>query len=159
MAMVRAGKDKGDCVFAEIVAPFIQTKLFALQSIVDHDQVGNLPKGGGRCCANCSSQQGVNEFAERLNTALHDGLFSGPLAHSHGGFIDTCVHHCGSWAGDGSEHVLEITINGTTAGSAFQQWYEGTVPADTVWQQPVPTPSSPRCGACCHPQLKTVSLD
>jgi hypothetical protein len=76
-------------VFAEVVSKFVRTPLFALQSIVDHDQIGNLPKGGGRCCDNCTSQQRVNDFARRLNTALHDGLFSGPYARAHGGFIDT----------------------------------------------------------------------
>jgi hypothetical protein len=149
-AMVRAGTHKGECVFAEVVAPYIKQPLFALQSIVDHDQIGNLPKGGGRCCANCTSQAGVNDFARRLDASLHERLFGGG---PHGGFIDSCVHHCGSWAGDASERVLDVRIgiNHTAAGPAFKLWYEGSVASDTVWQQAVPMPSSPSCGTCCHP--------
>ena len=45
--------------------------------------------------------------------------------------------HCGSWAGNASAHVLDVVINGTRAGAAFQQWYDGEVPQSQRWAQPV----------------------
>eukprot|EP01051_Picozoa_sp_SAG22_P008679 SAG22_NODE_678_length_7959_cov_8.441985_3_plen_174_part_00 len=147
-----------ECVFAEVIAPYIKTPLFALQSVVDHDQVGNLrskarpgqpaSRGGGRCCDNCTTQPGVNDFAIRMSATLHSTLFSAP---QHGGFIDSCVHHCGSWASQGTAHVLDARVNGTGAGDAFHDWFTGLVPGGTVWQQPVPTANAPKCDACCHP--------
>jgi hypothetical protein len=86
------------------VSKYLATPTFALQSVVDHDQIGSGK--GGRCCSDCSTPASVNAFAQRLHAALETGLFSGALANHHGGFIDSCVHHCGSWAGNASAHVL-----------------------------------------------------
>lgn len=64
--------------------------------------------------------------------------------------MDTCDHHCGSWASDASAAGLDVWINGTSAGEAFAAWYDGKVPLNTVWQQQLPVASAPRCTACCH---------
>ena len=74
-----------------------------------------------------------------------------PIPENHtGGFVDTCDHHCGSWASDASAAALDVWINGTSAGEAFASWYDGKVPLNTVWQQPLPAADAPRCTACCH---------
>jgi hypothetical protein len=128
--------------------------VFALQSVVDNHQV--CP---GCSCDNCTDQFEINAWAHRLEAALETGFLSGPHAAVHGGFIDTCDHHCGSWSSDASATTLDVWIDGVSAGEAFASWYAGTVPLDTIWQQPLPNISSPRCTECCHtPSLATGRL-
>lgn len=153
-----AQADPSECIFAEVVSRFIKTPLFALQSVVDRSQVGAPPSGGG-CCSNCTTQAAINTFALRFNDVLHGGLFEGPLAASHGGFIDSCHHHCGSWAGDGTEGVLDPRVNHTASGEAFLAWYDDKVELSTVWQQALPQPSDPMCDTCCHPPHATDVSD
>ena len=139
-----AEPDPRQCFFAQTVSKYVRTPVFALQSVVDNHQV--CP---GCSCDNCTNQQEINQWATRLDAALVSGFLRGPHASKHGGFVDTCDHHCGSWASDASAATLDVWANGSDVGVAFARWYRGEVPLDTLWQQPLPKASDPRCNACC----------
>jgi hypothetical protein len=146
-----AEPDPKQCFFAQVVSHYVQTPVFALQSVVDNHQVC-----AGCSCDNCTNNQStINAWARRLNAALTTGFLSGPHASVHGGFIDTCDHHCGSWSSDASAKTLDVWINSTSTAEAFAQWYTGVVPLSTVWQQPLPEIQSPRCEKCCHKPVRT----
>jgi hypothetical protein len=76
---VAAEKDPTQCIFAQVVAKYISTPVFALQSVVDNHQV--CP---GCSCDNCTNQQEINEWAHRMQAALTEGFLSGPNAKVHG---------------------------------------------------------------------------
>mmetsp|Transcript_59266 Transcript_59266/g.173343 ORF Transcript_59266/g.173343 Transcript_59266/m.173343 type:complete len:164 (-) Transcript_59266:141-632(-) len=104
-AVAASGTDVATCMFAEHSAAFIKTPLFALQSVVDSWQLANE--------LGLKSAESINEYREatasRMLTAFGDRL-------DRGGFVDSCVHHCGMWD--------ELVIDGVRMADAFTRWYE-----------------------------------
>eukprot|EP00931_Biecheleriopsis_adriatica_P065639 TRINITY_DN40131_c0_g1_i1.p1 TRINITY_DN40131_c0_g1~~TRINITY_DN40131_c0_g1_i1.p1 ORF type:complete len:433 (+),score=54.95 TRINITY_DN40131_c0_g1_i1:54-1301(+) len=113
-----SGIEESVCMFAEHTVAFIKTPLFALQSVTDSWQLGN--ELGFQDAAH------VNEYrvaaTSRILTAFGDRT-------DRGGFIDSCVHHCGMWD--------ELVIDGVRMADAFTLWYTSQ---RTAWtQKSVPT--------------------
>jgi hypothetical protein len=143
----------GDCAFAQFVAPFVKTPIFAVQSIFDGWQMDEIarPPDWGRvvnssfgehCCKGESTacRAAVNRFGSELNSSLNV-LLSDP---KNGGFIDSCNHHCGSWASDLTMSFINPRVGGVEVGAAFDHWYSG---GDTrAWRQSRSFP----CKDCCH---------
>ena len=147
----------GDCAFAQFVTPYVKTPIFAVQSIFDGWQMDAIarPPDWGRvqnssfgehCCRRDSKAclATVNRFGSELNSSLNSVLLSNP---KNGGFIDSCNHHCGSWASDLTVGFIDPRVNGIEVGAAFDRWYSGAGTAGTrAWRQGQPFP----CRDCCH---------
>jgi len=135
-----AGGDEADCYFAEHTVPFIETPLFALQSVVDSWQLGNE-------LGNSKDPSVVNNYRNATTRRLLELLTTNK---KHGGFIDSCVHHCGMW------DVLHV--GETRMADAFTQWYTGQrkawetgVPqSSTTWWQREAFPCAKCCGSAEH---------
>ena len=105
---VKTGQDEL-CIFAESVAPFIQSKMFPLQSRFDPFQLGH----------NVSDYKYNDTFSNKYGDYFTNIWFNNYLLSTfgllHSGFCDSCVHHCGEWN--------NIEINGYIASQAMYQWY------------------------------------
>ena len=152
----------GDCAFAQYVSPFVRTPIFAVQSIYDGwqlDAIARPPdwgrnatskfgqhecKGGNKACL-----AAVNAFGSKLNASINSALLNNP---KHGGFIDSCNHHCGSWASDLTMGFIDPRVDGDElvgVGAAFDRWYAMKPAARRVWSQPAQGFTFP-CDGCCR---------
>ena len=155
---VSAASKPGDCAFAQFVTPFIKTPIFALQSIFDGwqlDAIAHPPdwaknasspygehfcKGASKSCIAT-----VNSFGRALNSSLNGVLLANP---KNGGFIDSCNHHCGSWASDLTSSYMDPRVDNAEAGTAFDRWFggQGGHEVRAAWRQDQRFP----CRDCCH---------
>lgn len=133
-----AAGDTADCFFAEHTVPFIQTPLFALQSVVDSWQLGEE-------LGDSADPTLVNTYRNATTRRVLELLTTHPR---HGGFIDSCVHHCGMWD--------VLIIDGTRMADAFTSWYTAQRQAwvaraiaapSKVWWQARPFPCKECCGS------------
>ena len=117
------------CMFAEHTAVFTHTPIFALQSVYDSWQVGNV----------LAPNEDVQTLGDNITKRIKANSF-GPHPAS-GAFLDSCYHHCGAWNG--------ITIDGDLVSAAFSKWYDtlGQPGAKVVWNQDKPW----KCDDCCKP--------
>eukprot|EP01047_Picozoa_sp_COSAG01_P037282 COSAG01_NODE_2954_length_6801_cov_3.612951_1_plen_737_part_00 len=149
-----AVRKPGDCAFAQYVAPFVQTPIFAVQSIFDGWQMDEIarPRDWGRvvnssfgqhCCRGESKDclATVNRFGSTLNASVSSVLLQNP---KNGAFVDSCNHHCGSWSSDLTAPFMDPRVGGTAVAYAFDQWYGGG--STRVWRQGQQFP----CRGCCH---------
>merc|ERR1712187_760746 len=83
-----------------------RTPLFALQSEYDNVQLGMI--------LGSFDVATVNEWGSNLTHSMEKQL----LRHNvgHGGFVDSCSHHCGSWG--------RLYVGKDNQPAAFQEWYE-----------------------------------
>ena len=116
-------------MFAEHTAVFTHTPIFALQSVYDSWQVGNV----------LAPNEDVQTLGDNITKRIKANSF-GPHPAS-GAFLDSCYHHCGAWNG--------ITIDGDLVSAAFSKWYDtlGQPGAKVVWNQDKPW----KCDDCCKP--------
>jgi hypothetical protein len=154
----------GDCAFAQFVTPYVKTPIFAVQSIFDGWQMDEIarPPDWGRaqnssfgehCCRRDSKAclATVNRFGSELNSSLNSVLLSNP---KNGGFIDSCNHHCGSWASDLTVGFIDPRVDGIEVGAAFDRWFSGG--GMRAWRQGQPFPCRDCCHSAAHPlQCKT----
>lgn len=98
-------EEKWKCFFAEYVAPFISTPIYAIQSKFDTWQVYNVVLNDGI--------YEVNSFGDDFMARLKDSLL---VSNKNSGFIDSCFHHCGPWR--------NIRIEKKTWAEGFRDWYE-----------------------------------
>jgi len=94
------------CIFPEIAAPYVTTPMFPLQSQYDAWQLQNIVGSNNAATINQFGQDLENRF--KATVLKHQG---------NGCFLDSCVHHCGSWNA--------ILIDNKDSGQAFKDWYDG----------------------------------
>ena len=93
------------CLFAEHLAPFVSTPLFALQAKYDAWQVPNILRS--------SNVAVINEFGENLTNRLTASVLNRP---GNAVFLDACYHHCGGY------DVYQI--DSMTQAQAVDIWYK-----------------------------------
>lgn len=111
MEVKASGIDESICMLAEHTVAFIQTPLFALQSVVDQWQLENE--------LGSKDVESTNEYREATTSRI---LTAFGNRFDRGGFIDSCVHHCGMWD--------ELFIDGVRMADAFSSWYDAQ---HTAW--------------------------
>lgn len=136
------------------MTPFVKTPIFAVQSIFDGwqlDAIARPPDWGRKANSSfgehtCKGENkaclaAVNRFGSELNSSLSSVLLS---STKNSGFIDSCNHHCGSWASDLTVAYMDPRVGGVDVAETFDQWYAG---GDTrAWRQRERFP----CDSCCH---------
>jgi len=98
--------DPEQCIFTEVAAPYVTTPMFPLQSQYDAWQLDNI--------LGTNNAAAVNQFGQALETRFKATVLKHP---ANGCFLDSCVHHCGSWN--------SIIIDGKNSGQALRDWYNG----------------------------------
>merc|ERR1712183_965472 len=125
------------CMFAQWAAPYISTRIFALQSRYDSWQMGG------------DDANTTNSFGKGLSDLMQTNLLRSP---QHGAFLDSCSHHCGSdgphpaW---GTKDTPGTKIDGVSMGLAVKTWYEQgspSLPNGGLYNQQQTYP----CEDCCH---------
>ena len=146
------------CFFAQYTAPFVQSPLFALQSMYDAYQTSaevksRAPSIVNAYAANLSatleaslSLLAVGGADSTATAAFMNGVGTDTVVaattHKNGAFLDACWHHSGAWP--------SLQINGTTAWDAMAEWYTGT--GRRYWKEEAPAGFP--CTECCparHP--------
>uniref|UniRef100_A0A6B2L9L2 Pectin acetylesterase n=1 Tax=Arcella intermedia TaxID=1963864 RepID=A0A6B2L9L2_9EUKA len=113
------------CGFSHVIAPYVSTPLFPLQSQFDEWQVHTL--------LNTLDPSIVNPYGAIIKNDFMSAVLSKP---ENGCFLDSCYHHCGKWD--------SINIDNTLSGDAFYNWYTKGV-GTYIQDKPFP------CDACCFP--------
>eukprot|EP01087_Luapelamoeba_hula_P011291 TRINITY_DN3051_c0_g1_i1.p1 TRINITY_DN3051_c0_g1~~TRINITY_DN3051_c0_g1_i1.p1 ORF type:complete len:391 (+),score=62.63 TRINITY_DN3051_c0_g1_i1:29-1174(+) len=114
------------CMFAQYVAPFIKTPIFALQSQYDAWQIPEILASNNATL--------INIYGKNLTDILTKSLIMSPTK-TNGVFLDSCYHHCGAWG---------IHIDGKNQAEAFTEFYTSPS-ASKAWYQKGSFP----CGTCC----------
>ena len=126
--------DPALCMFAENIAPTLQTPTFALQSTYDAYQV---PVIAHLAPADAAA---INAYGAELERRLNASYLAASPRHAV--FLDSCYHHVGEWG--------QIVIGGQDQAAALLEFYEavragGAAPRQ-LWRQGRDYP----CAACCH---------
>ena len=109
------------CMFGSVVAPYIETPLFILNSKYDLWQGKQIIKAGNctHDIANCPTP--VKDFwvdyAHKMVTLLD------ALPARHGAYLHNCQQHCQTGDGDWSTD----TVNGTIMAQAVATWYTAAI--------------------------------
>uniref|UniRef100_A0A6B2L8H8 Pectin acetylesterase n=1 Tax=Arcella intermedia TaxID=1963864 RepID=A0A6B2L8H8_9EUKA len=119
------------CLFPEHFASLINTPMFILQSQYDEYQIQSV--------LGSNKTSDVESLGGKIQAAV-SSVVSG--SKHHGGFLDSCYHHCGGWGMKQDMDYL-IKISGDTAMTAFVKWYKGN--GNKLWVQDQPYP----CNTCC----------
>lgn len=123
------------CMFAQYVAPFLDTPTFALQSVYDAWALPNILGRTGDWTDDPEKDSVVNQWGRNAT-----GWIKGMLAadKGHGAFLSSCSYHCGNWQ--------NIGINGDRVGAAFDAWYNDRPNGlNDLWDQGQSFP----CSSCC----------
>lgn len=123
------------CVVAEVNHRFIQTPVFALQSIFDTNQLGT---------AGCKDASCAIPYMRWLNTSVV-GFATAP-GRATGAFVDMCSRHCNT-------NTVPL-IDGYSSLGAFGEWFSG-LPHDVsegrrLWMQTTAVPFEPKAPYCAH---------
>ena len=143
--------DAWQCIMPEVAARHTATPLFMYQSAYDSFQIFNME----RCIpmppdpkSPCSDADVTRWGAQLITANVLDWLQSpGARAAGSAAFIDSCYHHCGTWA-DFDQVVSWSGPGGNVSASqAFAAWRAS--PATAIWQQPhaYPCTGTTCCGA------------
>ncbi len=133
-----AGVDPARCAFPEVLAPFIKTPLFVMNSRYD-PALDSISGGEGG-----KNRTHVNEIG-RLFVADVEGALLGSSSRN-AAFITACAQHCGQWA-QGSDGDFNVTMaDGMQAVPALMQWRAAGF-TKAVWVQ-APGDTYP-CSTCC----------
>eukprot|EP00048_Salpingoeca_helianthica_P016842 m.234482 g.234482 ORF g.234482 m.234482 type:complete len:447 (+) comp19625_c0_seq1:26-1366(+) len=97
--------DPAACIFVPVVAPYISTRLFVIQSQFDPSQ----PMAS-------HDPAYINTYGRNLFASLFSTLL-GPKP-DNGAFLYSCYQHCGGW---------EFIANGTTGILAFNRFFTSTI--------------------------------
>jgi hypothetical protein len=130
--------DPASCIFAQNVAPFLETPFFALQSTYDAYQLEAEAK------VSTNDTSAVNAYGALLSAALYTHLLSNP---KHGGAVDSCLHHTRGWTVNDVPSLV-FPPDGLDQSGAFQKWYTtggGAGGGQRVWAQNRTYP----CDECC----------
>ena len=145
--------DAWQCLLPEVAALYTSTPLFIFQSQYDSFQIFNME----RCIpmppdpkSPCSDAD-VTRWGTELISGKISAFLASPLARAAGSaaFVDSCYHHCGTWADfDQVVSWTSSTAGGNVSGSqAFAAWRAS--PATALWQQPTSYPCEG--STCCGP--------
>ena len=127
--------DPGKCMFAQYVAPFIDTPTFALQSVYDSWSLPNILGRTAEWEGDSEMDKVVNVWGRNATGWIKGMLDAGK---GHGAFLSSCSYHCGNWQ--------SISIAGDTVGPAFDAWYNGRPNGmNGFWNQGQRFP----CSSCC----------
>jgi hypothetical protein len=142
MAHYQQTDDPGKCMFAQYVAPFIDTPTFALQSIYDSWSLPNILGRTADWEGDSEMDQVVNVWGKNATGWIKGMLDAGK---GHGAFLSSCSYHCGNWQ--------SMSIAGDTVGPAFDAWYnERPNGMNGFWNQELPFP----CSSCCLTHDKAI---
>lgn len=121
-------RPEASCMFAQNLVPFIKTPIFAVQPRFDQWQIWHV-------IGKPHDVSLVNTYADNMVGFMQE-RFIGSKMTSHGGFIDSCTHHCTSCsaAGEDSWHGKNIksTKEGFTEATSFYHWYNN-IPRDSPY--------------------------
>lgn len=121
--------DPAACIFAQNTVPYVQQRMFALQGQYDSYQVSAILRSADPAL--------VNPYGQNLTATLKQRVLSN--GQQNAAFVDSCLHHCGYWAG-----CLGRNIDGVTTVEAFTDFfYERTT--QRLWYQNETYP----CVSCC----------
>lgn len=134
---IYTGVEEWKCFFAQYVAPFVRSPIFALQSMYDAYQTSAEIKS--------RSPSIVNPYAVNLTATLEASLAlqSDGKTQKNGAFLDACWHHGGAWP--------SLQVEGTAAWDAMAVWYKGGG-GKRYWKEAAP--GGFPCKTCCpaaHP--------
>jgi hypothetical protein len=137
------------CAMPEVAARYTRTPLFMFQAQFDSFQIFNME----RCIpmppdpkSPCTDAD-VTRWGAELITANIQAVLAAPLPKAAGSaaFVDSCYHHCGTWAD--WDQITSWGGGNVSASQAFASWR--TAPASALWTQDT---SYPCLGtACCGP--------
>ena len=140
------------CFFAENLAPYLTTPLFALQSYYDSYQAIAIAHVLNNSAPTASAA--VNAFGAQLNARVKSALLSPRHAPPlHGAALDACMHHCG---GNGAVWpALPFERNTTRQNAAWAAWYSCSAGGSgsgcqQLWEQASPWPCDWCCGHRVH---------
>ena len=118
------------CIFAEGIAQYIQTPMFALQSQFDAWQTQCI--AGVTNASDPAYFEYINDYGIIFMQTFEVTYLK---SDKNGVFLDSCHHHCGEWG--------NITIDGIQQAQAFAEFYNGS--EIDVWYQAREYP----CTDCC----------
>jgi hypothetical protein len=142
MAHYQQTNDPGKCMFAQYVAPFIDTPTFALQSVYDSWSLPNILGRTAEWGGDLEMDTVVNAWGRNATGWIKGMLDAGK---GHGAFLSSCSYHCGNWQ--------SISIAGDTVGPAFDAWYNDRPNGmNGFWNQGQHFP----CSSCCLTHDKAI---
>lgn len=139
------------CAMPEVVLAYTRTPLFVFQAQYDSFQGFNMercipmpPDPKSPCTFDDITRWGAELVTGKIAAALAAPL---PAAAGSAAFVDSCYHHCGTWAD--FDQVLSWTGPGgnVSASQAFAAWR--AAPQAATWAQPTAFPCL--SAACCGP--------
>eukprot|EP00933_Yihiella_yeosuensis_P016135 TRINITY_DN13899_c0_g1_i2.p1 TRINITY_DN13899_c0_g1~~TRINITY_DN13899_c0_g1_i2.p1 ORF type:complete len:405 (-),score=56.28 TRINITY_DN13899_c0_g1_i2:221-1435(-) len=145
-ARAMAGGDPADCYFAEHTSPYIQSPIFALQSVTDSWQLSDI-------LGNSVDAAVVNAFSKQLRSRILDTFLAHP---GRSGFFDSCAHHCGGWATFELNKIHPKDYFFDWYNSERKRWEQGLKPVFTksYWQG-----ASFPCKECCSGLVDRVTVE
>ena len=124
------GSNGYKCMFAQNTAPYIQSKIMALQGRFDKYQITKELVS--------NDTQMINEYGDNLTTILMDNLINnGKYKDNHYVFLDSCYHHTGYW----NEIIIDNYISSSVE---VDIWFRNNTHSH-VWFQNDSYP----CDSCC----------
>ena len=122
------------CIFAQETAPFIESRMFAIQSQYDSFQIG------AECVCNGNDTL-INQYGMNLtNIFLKDYINAGNYKDNHSGFLISCMEHADMAIWN------KIVIDGYNSSQTQIEWYYNrTTIHDSLWFQNETYP----CSFCC----------
>eukprot|EP01084_Bolivina_argentea_P281693 482008_1 len=124
------------CMFAQETAKYMNIRMFPIQPIFDSWQIQQELRSNDAAQINNYGRNLVDNF---VNTYVNSQQYS----HLHGGFLESCYHHC-NW--DTKWH--QIMIDGMAANQAQYEFYYGINTHDRLWIQHNTYPSCVSCSSC-----------
>ena len=123
-------KDGFNCVFAQEIAPFVEYKLFAMQSRFDSWQLRE------ELC-NTVNDTLVNEYGDNFASVFIEKFILTKPGY-HVGYLDSCMHHCLQWD--------TIIIDGYGQSMVYVDFYYNNLTHSNLFYQNETYP----CSTCCN---------
>ena len=122
------------CMFASILAPYIESNMLVLQSRFDSWQLESELRSPEN-----QNATDVNIYGQNLtNVFMTQYIDTNPVNGIHAGFLESCEHHTGEWN--------DIVIDGYNSSDAqIDTWFKNTT--RKLWFQNETYP----CKNCCSP--------
>lgn len=140
------------CAIAQFAFPFIQSKMFILQSLTDTNQLAAVPLA--HCLrirpfspSNCNTSaiSGINTYADQLYASLSQNALSDPKT---GIWAPRCLDHClGGDVMQEDSPRLPWTVSSKSAYDAFAQWWIGK--QAQLIDKELKFPNNPSCEFTC----------
>lgn len=122
--------DPTECMFSQVMDPFVQTSMFAMQPKFDEWQLW------AEECSN--NPNDLNDYGTNIYALFKNFFISNHP--NRGGFVDSCKHHCWKYG--------DLVADGTKNSVAFKQWYDRNT--DAYHSQYWVDDKSYGCSNCCQ---------